>query len=52
MPWRILKEMKRRRECQWGEVYSFMYRMIREGFYNKVTCEHRPKYRQTSHMAA
>ena len=29
--------MKRRKESQRGDVYSFMYRMVREGFSNKMT---------------
>ena len=31
--------MKRRRENQRGDVYSFLYRMVREGFSSKMTFE-------------
>lgn len=31
--------MKSRRENQRGDVYSFLYRMVREGFSKKMTLE-------------
>ena len=31
--------MKRRRENQRGDVYSFLYRMVREGFSKTMTFE-------------